>query len=391
MAPPQPTAAQNAQNMRNANMQARALLIQNCVDSVQNIYSSAVTTGAGTVLNIPLRNVGLIKRLYVEVNAQVQTAAGTTQTLTKLGASNFFSLVVLTDLSNQSRISTSGWHLTAIATAKARLPYGSAITAIDSPFGYGNNMQKTQAAPATITVPSTGNNLYAMFEIPLAYSDSDLRGSIYANVVNATMNLQLTVNPTMFVASGADATLAVYQSSGATLATLPSFVVTVYQNYLDQIPIGKNGPILPLLDLSTAYLINNTALSGIVANQDYPIQYANFRDFLSTTVVYDNAGVLNPGTDINYFALQSANYTNVFKYDPNIASLFARLRIQDDFPTGMYYFDHRNKPISTVQYGNMQLLINPLTVTNSSATFLVGWEALALINQVTQAGSLYGN
>lgn len=376
------------------NDMARQILVRNCVDQMQSIFSQTYTTAPGQVINIPLRNVGVVKRYIIEVAATVSTPTGITQTRTILGSSNFFSQVVLTDLSNQTRINTTGWHLTAVSSAKARQPYGSAITATDTPFGYGNNYRKTQTAPATIATTQASNNVFGMFEVPLAYSDTDLRGAIYASVVNATYNLQLTVNPGMFVVSGVDSTSAMYQSSSAVagnVGTLISYTINVYQNYLDQLPqIPGKGPVLPYLDLGTAYMLNNTALSGFVANQDYPIQYANFRDFLSTTLVFDNGGTASDGTDVNYFALQSANYTNMFKYDPYIASLYARNRLQSDFPQGMYYFDHRNKPINTVQYGNMNLLVNPSTV-NANANILVGWEALAIINQVTNAGSLYGN
>lgn len=376
------------------NLMARQLVLQNAVDEWQNIFPGTFTTGPGTVINVPLRNVGLIKRLIVEVQAQVQTSGGAVQTLTTLGASNFFSQVVLTDLSNQTRINTSGWHLTAVASAKARLPFGSVVTATDTPFGYGNNFPKVQTAPAILAAPSTAQNVFLMFEIPLSYSDTDLRGAIYANVVNATMNLQLTVNPNMFALSGAtDATLAMYKSSSATVAgTLPTFTINVYQNYLDQLPIGSNGPVLPLFDLSTVYLLNNTPVSALVQNQDIPIPYANFRDFMSTTLIYDNSGVLSNGSDVTYFAIQSANYTNIIKADPYLIAFWSRLRLQSDFPTGMYYFDHRLKPISTVQYGNMALVVNLSSVTNAAtAQFLVGYESLALVNQITQAGTLYGN
>lgn len=384
--------AKSAMTVQQQNLLARQLILNNSIDQLQSIYSNTFTTGMGTVINVPLRNVGLIKRLIVEVQATVSGSAGVTHTLTQLGASNFFSQVVLTDLSNQTRIQTSGWHLTAIASAKYRMPYGSAITATDTPFGYGNNYTTVQKAPSTITASAEATNVNLMFEVPVAYSDTDLRGAIYANVVNATMNLQLTVNPNLLVSSAVtDAVLSMYQSSTTTAATLPSFTVTVYQQYLDQIPIGNQGPVLPLLDLSTAYLLNNTTVTGLVQNQDIPIPYANFRDFMSTTLIYDNAGTLNAGTDINYFTIQSANYTNIIKNDPNIQGLSSRLRLQADFPKGMYYWDHRNKPISTVQYGNMALIVNASSVSGATSSFFMGYESLALINQVTQAGTLYGN
>lgn len=387
-------ASNNAPQMsiQQSNQLARQLILQQAIDEWQSIYTATSTAGTGAVINIPLRNVGLIKRLVVEVQAEINPPTGQTLTLTSLGGSNFFSNVVLTDLSNQTRINTSGWHLTAVSSAKARQPYGSAITALDTPFGYGNNFQTTQYCPPMIAAPVSANNCSLMFEVPLSYSDTDLRGAIYANVVNATMNLQLTVNPNLFTASGADSTLGMYLSSSAAAGTLTSFTITVYQNYLDQIPIGKNGPVLPLLDLSTVYLLNNTPYSSLVQNQDNPFPYANFRDFLSTTAIYDNSGVLSTGADINYISIQSANYTNIIKVDPNIVSLWNRNRLQDDFPAGMYYLDHRQKPISTVQYGNMALIFNFKTVTSAAtASLYVGYESLALVNQITQAGSLSGS
>lgn len=396
MPAPSPAQQQQAalQQRQAQNLAIRQMLIARCQDAWQNIYQQTFNTGTlpGTTINIPLKNVGLVKRYIVEVAATVSGTNGVTHSLTTLGTANFFSQVVLTDLNNQTRINTSGWHLTAVASAKARMPYGSAITSTDTPFGYGNNFKKTQTAPATITAAAASNNVFAMFEVPLAYSDSDLRGAIYANVVNATFNLQLVVNPNLLLASAVDATFAMYQSNGATVATLSAFTVTVYQNYLDQVPIGQNGPVLPFYDLSVSYLLNNTQFGGLVANQDNPFPYANFRDFLSTTLLYDNAGVLTAnGTDINYFSITTANYTNVVKYDVNIASLFSRLRLQADFPPGMYYFDHRNKPISTIQYGNISLNVNFATVTSAASVLYIGYEALAVQNQVVQAGSLAGS
>ena len=385
---PQVTAQQS-------NALARQIVLANAVNEWQQIYQSTLTgTIPGQIVNVPLRNVGLIKRLLVRVAAQFAQSAAETHTLQPLGTANLFSQVVLTDLSNQTRINTSGWHLQMVASAKRQWPFGSstgtnAAAATDCPFGFGTNFQKLQTAPATVTT-AAAQNVFAYFEVPVSYSDTDLRGAIYGNVVNATMNLALTVNPVLSQVTGSDPTFSVFQSSTAAQGTWTNFQITVYQNYLDQIPIGKQGPILPALDLSTAYLLNYTQAAGLVANSDNPFPYANFRDFLSTTVIYDNAGVLNTGSDINYFALQAANYTNLIKLDPYTTAFFGRVRQTIDFPKSCYYFDHRDKPISTVQYGNMSLVMNPLTVTNATSAAYLGYEALALINQVTQAGSLYG-
>lgn len=394
----QPTKQQQLSALQSQNMQARQLLIKSCVDSWQQIFQTTYSSNIpGTVINIPLRNVGLIKRLLVKVAATVTGTSGHTTTLTTLGGSNFFSQIILTDLSNQSRIQTTGWHLTMVASAKTRQPYGAAIKSIDqsgsmdTPFGFGVNFTNVQTAPNTVTASVSSNNVFLFFEVPVAYSDYDLRGGIYANVVNATLNLQLTINSSLIAtSSAADPVFSMYQAGDSTAATISSAQITVYQNYLDQIPIGKSGPVLPRLDLSTAYLLNNTSYSGIVGSIDNPLPYANFRDFMSTTLIYDNYGALNADTDINYFAIQSANYTNLIKVDPTVPCLWGRNRLEADFPTGTYYFDHRNKPISTVQYGNMALIVNPTTPNNTASYFAVGYESLALINQITQAGSISG-
>lgn len=377
-----------------ANAIARQIVLQNGVEATQAIFTGTFTGGAGQVITQQARNVGLVKKFIVEIQANITgKAGGATHQLTKLGAANFLSNITLTDLSNQQRINTTGWHLYAIQSAKYRFPYSSVITATDNDSGYGNNVPTVMNAPPVINGVTTGNNVSLIYEVPVSYSDTDLRGAIFAGVVGATFQIQMTVNPLIGVNNAADSTTAMYYSNNAStsdVATLTSAVFTIHQVYLDQLPQGSKGPILPLLDLNVGYMLNSTPIGGLVANQDNQIQYANFRDFYSTTVVYDNSGVLNPGTDIAYIALQTANLVNIFKVDPNIITLWNRLRFRMDFPTGMYYIDHRAKPISTVQYGNMALIVNLSAVTNSAAALLVGWEALAQFNQVTGAGSLYG-
>jgi hypothetical protein len=377
------------QQAQQQNMFARNVIIDRAIEMTQEIFSQTYAGGAvgqvvGTVVNVPPRNVGLIKRFIVEISGTITQGAAETQTQTKYGIANLLSDVVFTDLSNQTRIQTKGWHLHLLASVRRQMNFGAAYTN-DSPVQMQSNFPVI-TAPNAVTAADTFKMFY---EIPISYGDFDFRGAIYANVVNATMNLQLTINPNFFIATGADATLGAYQSSTAQLGILSAVTVKVYQQYMDQIPMSQNGAILPQMDLSTAYLLNNTTVSGFTASQDIPVPYANFRNFMSTIAIYDNAA-LNPGSDVNYWALQSANYTNIWKLDPFIASLFARQVLGNDVPDGTYYFNHRAKPISTIQYGNMQLIGNFSNV-QANAQLLIGYEALAAINQIVAAGSLYGN
>jgi hypothetical protein len=375
-------AAQRAFNYQD-NMQARQLLLDAGITMVQPIYSQTLTgTIPGQVVNIPVRNVGYLKRFFVQITANVAQGAAETQTQTRFGISNFLSNVQFTDLSNQVRVNTTGWHLHMLASMKRQAAFGAAFTT-DSPVQIGNNLPIVRA-PATVT---TVQPVSMHYEVPITYSDTDLRGGIFANVVNATMNLQLTVNPNFFLANTAVETPGVYRSSTAQLGVLSNVRITVYQVYIDQIPMANGGPILPIWDMSTAYLLNNTAQAGVANNQDNAISYANLRTFLSTILVYDNQG-LNAGTDITSLQIQSANYTNIYNSDPFMLGLLTRNILGDDLPQGVYYFDHRFKPIETVNFGNMQLIIRPSNVAGVASQFLLGYEAFANISQVTNAGSL---
>src|SRR5581483_8043192 len=129
----------------------------------------------------------------------------------------------------------------------------------------------------------------------------------------------LNFNKTPFVVNTADTTFSLYSSDTALNAgtLLTNAQVTVYQVFLDQLPVSNGGVVLPILDLSTVYELKTTNGSALVVGQDFPVPYSNFRQFLSTILLYNHDASANAGraagTDVNYFALQSANFTNIWK------------------------------------------------------------------------------
>jgi hypothetical protein len=410
----QMTQAQAAQAAAQANSAARAAVLGNSIEALAVVFSQAgINPAAQSVVNITPRNVGLIRGFYVHVATSFTTGATTTLNRTTLGPANLLSLVTFNDLSNQQRINCQGWYLPYLDSQRRRnqsfsaelatgVP-GSAASGTDTPLGFSANFTSNFAAagtntpimscPATIA-PTTAATIDMWYYVPISYTDRDLRGAIYAGVVNSVMNLQVTFNQANFqVASTADPSLAVFQSSGvANVITGQTWSVEVYQDFLDQLPFSSQGPILPFQDLSWSYLLNTTFFTAMTAGQDYPIPFPNFRNIQSVTIGYDNGGSLNSGTDINYLSLQSANYTNIFKVSPAMAAIMTRCILHMDMPKGLYYFDFRRKPLSTVQYGNLNMIINPSTVTATlgASQFLVGFEQLAMQNQVVGAGSLAG-
>ena len=414
---PAQTQQQSAQQV---NQIARAAIKARSVRMLQQIFSQTVATpNAGQVVTINPRNVGLILGFWVKVVQVVTNSsaqATSVLTLSDFGPANVLSQIQFNDLSNNTRIQTTGWHLNLINSWKTRRPFGAAsigvnseiaslaiaagvpgasFAGIDSPINYGSSFAPFSATP-TIAYNGATGTITQWYYVPLAYNPDnpqspDLRGAVYANVVNATMQLLLTLNPTPVAAYHTDNTSAVYFASvNEPVVASTTTTVTVYQDYFDQLPVGNQGVLLPILDLSTIYELKFTNVTAITAAQDFPYQYANFRDFLSTTVIYNNNGSYNGrgvGADINYWALQSANFTNIWKTEPLLQAIFARQHIGVDLPPGTYLFDSRNRPISTTQYGNMQLVLNAITAA-AGAYELIAVEDFALVQTLSMAGSL---
>src|ERR1700756_2804982 len=206
----QETKAQAAARMKAQNDAIRAMILRDSQLMKQQIASATIANSSVTQVNIPTQNVGLITGFLLKVVAQITNpaAGSTTYNLTPNGPANLLQNVIFTDLQNYQRINTSGWHLSVVKSLRSKSPFGSS-TPTDSPMGYGSNWTVIKA-PATIAVNSTGA-LTMYFWIPCAFSDDNLTGAIYANVVNATMNIQLTfATPTQaVVANTADLSLAV--------------------------------------------------------------------------------------------------------------------------------------------------------------------------------------
>lgn len=382
------------------NFGARQAIKAVSVRMTQQIFSQSSLQTTPTVTVKP-QNVGLILGFWVQVILTVNNGSAVTLNLTDFGPANALSNIQFLDLNNVTRINTPGWHMNFVNTAKMHRPFGSALvrtTGFDSPINYGSLAASDISAPATIA--AAGNGTVTMwYYVPLAYSNDDLRGCVYANVVNATMQLQLSLPGSygvqLAVANGTDSTQAIYVGAAAgsvASVALTGATINVWQVYYDQLPRNPadGSLILPITDLATAYEIKQTTQSSIVTGQDFPYQYANFRDFLSTMAVYVNTGATGArtsGTDINYWALVAANLTPVWKIPPALAYLKQRNDIQVDMPPGVYYFESRERPISTTQYGNMQLMLNASTA-GTGAYELIGVEDFALLSTLSTAGSL---
>jgi hypothetical protein len=375
------------------NAAARSAILSSAYPYLQSILSTVFQPAVQNVFQFPTQNVGLIKGFLIRLTAQIfnPSAGSSVLTLTPLGPANLVQSFLFSDLQNYQRINTSGWHIAMLDSLKQGRPFLSS-TPSDSPMGFGSNWPVIKA-PATIPVNTTAT-IYMYYYVPLSYSDSDLTGAVYGNVVNATMQMQITLATAAqaVVANTGDPTLAIYQGAGAVAGvTLTNVTVQVYQSYLDQLPVGQDGRvILPSLDLNTIYELKNTAVTSLIAGQDFYIPYSNFRHFMSTMVIYDNQlnGVYPAaGTDINFWSLRTANATDLRKADPYTWVSYVRRKLLTDAPLPVYITDTREKPIFTTTSGNMALVMNP-SLVNAGASLFIGWEMLANVNNLNNATSL---
>lgn len=370
----------------------RSLILRQGIERLQPLAPVSFNPANQTQVIIQPQNVGLVRGFLVKVEGTVTNtntgASGTAFTRTQFGASNVLRNITFTDTNNQVRHQTQGWHLGLINSAKQPMVMGAAY-APNVPVNYGNNWTVQSAASSIAAAADAAVQFY--YYVPLSYGKYDFRGAMWAGITNAVAQLQLEINPTPVVASG-DATGAVYSGNTGGWKSGSTVTISVWQDYIDQIPMMNTQagpqPILPLSDISTLYCLNNTVQSGLVQSQDFGVAFANWRQFLSTVIVYDNAGVLNVGTDINDFKLQTANTSQIWKTDPETQALLARSTFLADPPNGVYYFDSRARPINTQQWGNVQIYVNPSVVTSNASVLWVGWEYFTQANQVTNAQAL---
>jgi P3 major capsid protein len=399
---PQLSPDQKQQQQKSADQQATQAIVSNAVMRKQNAGAGTVFPASNPQLIVQPINVGLVLRYILEINFTISNTGSVPINLTDTGVSNIFGPngVQYTDLNNYPRINTSGLHLTLVANAKRRRPLGATF---QTNTALGNNLsQALNVPPATwpvFTAPQTiaagaSGNCRVVLELPLAYSNKDLRGAIWANVLNAVQQLTLTWNATPVVAGTADTTYAIYSGAAGAAGNISSATYNITQDYYDQIPTaqGKNGPVtlLPRLSLSTVYELKQLRNLSIPANQEFYYPYSNQRSFLSTFAVFNDSGLAAgrvTGTDINYWALLAANSTYIWKLDALEVTRQSRDHLLEDLPSGIYYFPSRDHNIATLQYGNVQLTLNA-NVAGAGAFLDVMLEDFALLNTLQSGASL---
>lgn len=380
-------------NQQQSNQALRQLVISQALLKKQKIYTftgnPATVNNIFNINNIP--NAGLLTRFIVEVIATFTTLSSGTAAITEYGVWNLLQNVQFTDTLGNQRHNTTGLHLFLASTFKrGRIWCNANTSASTAEMDIGGHTQILQGTAPTTTVAGTAR---AVYEIPVAISNTDLRGAIFTGITGAQLSLQLTLNPTPAPSTG-DSTYAVFYGSAAS-STISTVTINVYKEYYDQLPMNGGQFLLPGLDIATVYQLTRANFTGMTVGQDFQYPFTNYRKYLTQNLLYNNSGTnggLSPdsGSDVNYLALTGANYVNLFNVGPLEQRRIMREFLGADMPLGLYAFNFAHKPIDTRNYGNMNLILNPATAGASAYTDVMS-EFIAYQVDLPQAPSMPSN
>lgn len=386
------------------NMAIRKAWLSSAAPLIQAVATATPTYTAGqaTVVNLLGSATGLIRKFYLVVSGTLNASSGTFTPSPPFGITNIFSNITFTDLNTRVRHNTTGAHMHMIQAMRRGWVPGMALVStamsdsVNGGVSWGANFF-TNNAPSTFT-GGTPKNFQWVFEIPIAYTDTDLRGCIWANQVTANNLLSLTINPSFFASNSvaSDVSGSAYNSAtalGTALPTLTNLKLTLYQDMFVQGPTDKNGNTqLPQVDMAYSYNLLNVPAQALQANADNVFFAAPNRQILSHMLFWDNYlyNTAPAGSDVTAIKIQIANSLVVRQMEPGILGYWTRNLLGTDMPAGSaggsgttktdyttYYVDTRRRPLNVQTSGNVGLYFNPNTV-QSGAALNLGYEYLEI-------------
>jgi hypothetical protein len=363
----------NPQMIAQNNAMMRQMLLSSAPRMRKNVQTVQATNG--TTSRIKLFNVGIITKLQLYVTAAL-TIGTAVATPSAKAPWNLINRIKLSDYDGTDRVNLSGFQLFMLNCVRNRALFGyhntSAVTA-----SFTNPVVPTAVASATLSF---------FIDVPLAYDVDnpivqlqDLRGSILAQTAVGEMYLSIDWINTLITNGDVDA----LYSGGATTTVVgnpaANFITcTMWQEYLLPQAVGPGGEIpLPQVDLMTVYELNGALKSAdnIAVNTQKLIPYPNLRSVIGSYINYVQATTQTQGK-IGAFQL-IANGNNILRDHTELSQLFAqRTHMFADVDTvpGAYFFSHRDRPIETALYGNVQLGVTPTTV-GATPYFEIAWES----------------
>lgn len=358
------SAQQSAQQQIAANGQLRAILLASAPRMRKNLGSFTVNALGGTT-RVKIFNVGILTSLQIAVTCPV-TIAGAPAVPSPKAPYNIIGNVTVIDYDGTNRVNMSGLQLFVLNCVRQGMAYG-----------YNNDGPIVTATGSSIlggiitnpNIPTAVGNgtIQFLLDIPLAYDpESDLRGSILAQTAVGEMYLNITWNNTLYGLNNVEAVYGGVGSGVVLQAGVTGPTVQVWQEYLLPQSVGGGLPI-PAIDLQTVYELNGMLKTSdnLAVGQEKLINYPNVRSVIGGYFNYvdGNAMLAN---DLTQFRL-IANGNNVLRDDTLYSQQVRQRNLLDaDIGPGIYWFLHRNKPIETALFGNVQAGITPSVVAAGS-------------------------
>jgi hypothetical protein len=350
----------NAMVQAQNNAAMRSALLATAPKMRKNVTTALAQSGQTTRLK--LFNVGVLTKLQLYVTAAVTIGVAVAVPSAK-APYNLISRIRLTDFDGTDRINISGFQLFMINCVRSR-----------NAFGYHNSAGVPAVFVNPVVPTAVGNGTIAFFiDVPLAFDSEnpipqlqDLRGSILAQTAVGEMYLSIDWNGSYYANGDVDSVYSGAPTSTVVANGANNISTTLWQEYLLPQAVGAQGEIpLPGIDLMTVYELNGNLRSSdnLAINTEKLISYPNVRSVIGMYVNYIQAGTMTQGK-INQFRL-IANGNNVLKDNTELSQLFGQRRYMvpdmDTIP-GAYFLTHRDRPIETALFGNIQLGITPNTV-----------------------------
>lgn len=362
---------QQAANAMSQNLALRQALLATAPRMRKNLGNFNNNGVPGGTTRVKLFNVGITTRLLLDVNVSY-TVGTAPATLSPKAPWNVIQKVKLTDYDGTDRINASGYQLWMLNSVRAG----------GQPYGYNNTSAANVLAAPSAPVAVGAQTANFQIEVPLAFQPtSDLRGALLTQTAVGEAYVNIDWNSLFYANGNADA---VFNGSGTTTVTGVTINVNVFQEYLLPQQIGSQVP-LPTLDLMTVYEFAGSLKSAdnIATGQEKLFNYPNVRSVIGAYFNFVNNGVMNAAiTDISKFRL-IANGNNVLReYNPNdkmfeqrITAAFGGFAPMSDLRAGSYFELHRDKPIETALFGNVQYGITPSAANGGNQYFEVGFES----------------
>lgn len=379
-----PSPQQAAQN----NAMMRQALLASSPRMRKNV--TTVQASTGNTSRIKLFNVGVLTKLQLYITAALTIGTATAVPSAK-APWNLINRVRLTDYDGTDRINLSGLQLFILNCVRNR-----------EVFSYHNTPAVTAAFTNPVVPTAVGAATLSFFlDIPLAFDVDnpviqlqDLRGSILAQTAVGEMYLSIDWTTSLYTNNDVES---VYAGAGTTTVVgnpvAPGNYIncTMWQEYILPQAIGAQGQIpLPSIDLMTVYELNGNLRSSdnLAVSAEKLLNYPNVRSVIGVYFNYVQAGTMTQGK-LNGFRL-IANGNNILLDHTELSQLLYQRNYMyagaDTLP-GCYWRSHREKPIETALYGQIQMGITPNTVgatpyiEQAFESFYTKGQALPGLNQ----------